>query len=245
MTHENKISRLAGLLYLIVVLTGIFSLAYVPSQITVHSDPLATISNMISSESLFRLGITSFMIEQVSFLLLPLVLFHLFRQINHTAAALMVALAVVSVPIALTSLAHRLDALSLLTDPDFSNTFTADQLHGLASLSLQAYSNGLLITSFFWGLWLLPFGYLVFKSGFLPRLFGILLMLGCLGYMVNVFGELLVPRYSETSISNYAGLPAAIGEIGTCLWLLLIGARRPKSSSNNHSAGDFPSTTHV
>ncbi len=231
MTHENKISRLAGLLYLIVVLTGIFSLAYVPSQISVHNDPLATISNIVSSESLFRLGIASFMIEQVAFLLLPLVLFRLFRQIDSTAAVLMVALAVVSVPIALISLSHRLDVVSLLTDPYLSQTFTSEQLHGSAKLSLNAYSNGLLITNLFWGLWLLPFGYLVFKSGFLPKFLGILLMFGCLGYMVNVFGELLVPSYADTSISKYAGLPAAAGEIGICLWLLLIGARRHKSSS--------------
>ena len=95
----------------------------------------------------------------------------------------------------------------------------------------KAYGNGLLVASLFWGLWLLPFGYLVVKSGYLPKLLGILLMLGCLGYMVNVFGELLVPRYSDTPVSSYARLPASVGEIGTCLWLLLIGARRPKNSA--------------
>lgn len=229
MTHENQISRLAGLLYLIVVVTGIFSLAYVPSQITVHEDPHATLSNIVAAEPLFRLGIASFLIEQVAFLLLPLVLFQLFRSINHHVAVLMVALAVVSVPIALVSLVNRIDALSLLTDPYFSRTLAPAQLQAAAKLSLDAYRNGLLVTSLFWGLWLLPFGYLVFKSGFLPKLLGILLMLGCLGYMVNVFGELLVPHYSNSFVSNYAGLPAAFGEIGTCLWLLLVGARRPKS----------------
>lgn len=209
MTDENKISRLAGLLYLIVVVTGIFSLAYVPSQITVPNDPQATANNIIASESLFRLGIASFMIKQVAFLLLPLVLFQLFRSINHSAALLMVALAVVSVPLALGSLVNRLDALSLLTNTYFGQTFTPEHLQATTKLSLVAYSNGLLVTNLFWGLWLLPFGYLVLKCGFLPKLLGILLMLGFLGYMVNVFGQLLVPHYSDTLISDYAGLPAA------------------------------------
>ena len=231
MTTENKISRLAGLLYLIVVITGIFSLAYVPSQITVAGDFQATASNIIASESLFRFGIASFMIMQVAFMLLPLVLFQLFRGVNHSAAAVMVALAVVSVPIGLASLANRLDALSLLTDPYFGQAFTPEHLHAAAKASLGAYRNGLLITNLFWGLWLLPFGYLVVKSGFLPKLLGLFLMLGFLGYMVNVFGELLVPHYADTLVSKYARLPASIGEIGTCLWLLLMGARRPKSSA--------------
>lgn len=231
MSEENTISRWAGLLYLVVVVTGLFSLVYVPSQITVADDPRATAANIVSSESLFRLGIASFMIKQVAFLLLPLVLFRLFRSVDHAASVLMVALAAVSVPIALVSLASRLDALSVLTDPYFGQAFTAEHLQATAKLSLNAYRNGLLVTSLFWGLWLLPFGYVVVKSGLLPKVLGIFLMMGCLGYMVNVFGELLVPRYSESLVSSYAGLPAAIGEIGTCLWLLLVGVRRPKTGA--------------
>jgi len=231
MTSENRISRLAGLLYLIVVVAGIFSLAYVPSQITVPGDTQATANNIVASAALFRFGIVSFMIMQVAFLLLPLVLFQLFRAVDHSAAVLMVALAVVSVPIGLVSLTNRLDALSLLADPYFSQAFVPEHLQAAVKISLQAYGNGLLVASLFWGLWLLPFGYLVVKSGFLPKLLGILLMLGCLGYMVNVLGELFVPRYADTPVSSYARLPASVGEIGTCLWLLLIGARRPKSSA--------------
>ncbi len=233
MTSENRISRLAGVLYLVVVVTGIFSLAYVPSQINVANDPAATAGNIVRFESLFRYGIASFLVEQVAFLLLPLVLYRLFRSTHHTAAVLMVALALAGIPIALVSVGHRLDALALLTDARFSQAFAPAQLQALAALSLEAYGNGLLVTRLFWGLWLLPFGYLVLKSGFLPKLLGVLLMLGCLGYMVNVFGELLVPDYFDTWIADYAGLPAAAGEIGTCLWLLLVGARRQKNLFSN------------
>jgi Domain of unknown function (DUF4386) len=227
MTAETKTSRLAGLLYLIVVVTGIFSLAYVPSQITVSGDPQTTVNNIMTSESLFRFGIASVMVKQVTFLLLPLVLFRLLRPVGEAAATFMVALAAVSVPIALVSLSSRLDALSLLIDARYATVWAPQQLQAEVLLALGQYRNGLLITKLFWGLWLLPFGYLVLKSGFLPKIFGILLMLGCLGYVVDVFGDLLVPGYADTAISRFVLLPASVGEIGTCLWLLIVGARHP------------------
>jgi hypothetical protein len=81
-----------------------------------------------------------------------------------------------------------------------------------------------------------PFGYLVFRSGFLPKILGILLMLGCVGYVVEVFGELLVPGYAESVVSRFVGKPAAVGEIGTCVWLLAIGARRPRPTAVQQAA---------
>jgi hypothetical protein len=74
-------------------------------------------------------------------------------------------------------------------------------------------------------LWLFPFGYLVFQSGFLPRTLGVFLMLGCLSYMIDLFGRLLFPGYAESTMQRFITKPAAIGEIGTCLWLLTVGTR--------------------
>lgn len=226
MTAEDRTSRLAGLLYLIVVLTGFFSLAYVPSQIPWSADPQTTLGNIMQSESLFRLGIASFLVNQVAFLLLPLVLFRLLRPTGQTAATIMVAFAVVSVPIALVSVSARLDALSLVTDARHATALRPEQLQAEVLLALGEYGNGILITMLFWGLWLFPFGYLAYKSGFLPRVLGILLMLGCVGYLIDVFCKLLLPGYADSVVADFARKPAALGEIGTCLWLLCIGTRR-------------------
>ena len=80
----------------------------------------------------------------------------------------------------------------------------------------------------FMGLWLLPFGYLVFKSDFLPKVFGILLIAGCFGYLIDFIGGAVLTNYADTSISNYVTLPATVGEIGICLWLLIIGVNESK-----------------
>jgi hypothetical protein len=227
MTNENKISRIAGALYLVVVLTGLFSLMYVPSQITVSGDPGATTNNIVAHNALFRAGIAAFLVEQVAFLLLPLVLFKLLRHVQESIAVLMVALAVVSVPIALMSLSNRLDALDILNG-SYSQALAPAQLQSLAMMSLGTYGNGLLVTTLFWGLWLLPFGYLVIRSRFLPRVLGVFLVLGGLGYMLQVFWQILMPNIS---FPDSVLLPAAVGEIGTCLWLLVVGVRRHEQNA--------------
>lgn len=223
---ETRISRVAGLVYLVVVVTGLFSLAYVPSRLAGPGGSQAAFQRIVSSEPLFRYGIASFLVNQVAFLVLPLVLFRLLRPVNRDVAVLMVPLAVVSVPISLASVVNELDVLSLLADSGYHSTIPPASLAAMAGQSLEAYHNGLLVSSLFWGLWLLPFGYLVLKSGFLPKILGIILMLGCLGYTIHVFGQLLVPRYSETLIADLALKPAAVGEIGSSLWLLLVGGRK-------------------
>ncbi len=235
----NKSARTSGMLYLIVVVTGIFSLIYVPSQLNVPGDALATVNNIMASATLFRLGIVSLMINQIAFLLLPFMLYQMLHYVSKNAAVLMVAFAVVSVPIAMVGIAYKLDVLSLLSGAGYLETFTTAQLHAKVMLSLSAYSNAILVTTIFWGLWLLPFGYLVFKSGFLPRILGVLLMLGCFGNLIDVFAGVLVPGHTASVISNFVTLPSGFGEIGICLWLLIMGAGRhaPGADQGVQAAG--------
>ncbi|MGH8075735.1 MAG: DUF4386 domain-containing protein [Lysobacter sp.] len=225
---SKPIARTAGLLYLIVVLTGLFSLAYVPSQINVPGDAFATVRNIAASESLFRLGIVAGLICYTAFLMLPFALYKLLSPVGKNAVVLMVVFVVVSVPISFVNLLNKLDVLSLMSGADYLQVYTTEQLHAQVMQSLDAYRNGMLVSKIFWGLWLLPFGYLVYKSGFLPRVFGILLMAGCFGYLMDFFGTALVAGYPESIIASYANLPGTFGEIGICLWLLIVGIREPK-----------------
>lgn len=228
MQSNKRTARIAGLLYLIVVLAGIFSLAYVPSQINAANDAAATVRNLVAREPLFRLGIVAGLVCYTAFLLLPLALYKLLSPYGRQLAVLMVAFAVASVPIAFVVTLNKFDVLSLLSGADYLQTFSAEELQARVMLSLDAYNDGLLVTQIFWGLWLLPFGYLVFKSGILPKALGILLMLGCFGYLINFTGRVLFPGYAESGVAGFVRLPASLGEIGICLWLLVMGAREPK-----------------
>ena len=229
MTEKNKTSRIAGIIYLGVVLTGLFSLLYVPSKLINYENAVLTFENITNSETFFRLGIASGLLCYTFFLFLPLVLYKLFKDTNENMAKLMVLLALISVPMYFINVQNELSALSIINNPNYLKGFTHEQVQSQVLFYIVQYDNGMRLIHVFSGLWLFPFGYLVYKSDFLPKFFGILLMLGCIGYLINFFGRLLIHDYSELGVSSYISLPASIGEIGICLWLLIIGAKEKKT----------------
>lgn len=225
MNLNKKTGRIAGLLYLIVVATGIFNLAYVPSKLIVQGNAATTFNNIVANETLFRLGILSGLICYTAFLLLPLVLYKLLNPVNKTYAVLMVVFAVVSIPISFINIGNKFSVLTLISKADFLKRLEVDKLQEQVLFYLHLYSNGNQIASIFWGLWLLPFGYLVYKSEFIPKILGVLLMFGCFGYLIDFIGGFLFPNYDKTIISTFITKPGSIGEIGICLWLLIIGTK--------------------
>jgi hypothetical protein len=228
-TVSNKTTaRIAGLLYLGVVLTGFFTLMYVPSKLIVSDNAALTYQNIVASESLFRLGIIGGLLCYTFFLFLPLLLYKLLKPVNENYAKIMVLLAVMSVPIFFLNVQNEFTVLSLINITNNHFGFSTEQIQSQIMLSLDQYDNGMRIVHIFSGLWLFPFGYLVFKSGFLPKILGILLMLGCFGYLINFVAHTLIPIYSKIGISSYISLPASLGEIGICLWLLIMGAKDRK-----------------
>lgn len=216
------LARGTGRLYLVVVITGIFSLGYVPAEVVVPGDGAATVARIAAAEGLFRLGIAAGFVCYLAFLLLPFAFHRLLGDAHPTAALLMVVFAVVSVPISLFNLTHKLEILRVV-----QGALPADQQGAAVLAALGRYGSGLQVAQLFWGLWLFPLGLLIWRSRRLPRLLGALLMLGCLGYLVNVFGTTLAAGYPDSTLAAYATRPAALGEIGTCLWLLIMGARNP------------------
>lgn len=225
-TASNKsTARLAGFLYLGVVLSGILPLAYIPSKLVIRNDPDATFQSIVSSEPLFRYGIASGAVCYLFFLLLPLALYKLFRPIHAVYAKLMVLLVAISVCMSFLNLQNQFTILSLLNGRNNLSGLTPNQVQSQVLFCLAQYNNGIQTVEVFWGLWLLPFGYLVFASRMLPRILGVLLMLGCFGYLIDFFGYAVLVGYSKTAVSSYLSWPGRVGEIGTCLWLLVIGAK--------------------
>lgn len=230
MAPNKATARIAGLLYLGVVLTGIFALLYVPSKLFAADSAPVIYEHIASSQTLLRLGIVGGLVCYTFFLFLPLVLYKLLKTVNETHARLMVLLAVLSVPVFFLNVQNEMSILSLVNGGNTRLGLSTEQIRSEVMLYLDQYNNGLRIVHIFSGLWLFPFGYLVYRSGFLPKFFGILLMLGCLGYLVNFLGNTLIPNYAQWGISSIISLPASIGEIGICLWLLAVGVRVNKTA---------------
>jgi len=218
MNSINKTARIAGALYLLLLPLGILGLIYVPSTIIVSGDVAATARNIMASESLFRFSIVSALMVQIVNIFVALTLYQVLKPVNKNMAGLMVIFILLGAPIAMLSEAFKFAVLPLLSGAEYLAVFTTDQLQTLASFFLDLHEYGVNIASIFWGLWLFPMGYLVFKSGFLPKILGILLIVGCFGYLADFFIVALFPNLNMT-ISQFT----FIGEVLLPLWLLIKG----------------------
>lgn len=230
---NKKTARIAGLLYLFVVLTGIFSLMYVPSKLIIWDDATTTFNNIVTQQALFRLGLLSGLMCYIFFLFLVLVLYRLLKPVHANYAKLMVLLAILSVPAYFINVQNQFTVLSLVNNTSLLNGFSTEQIKSMVMLYLEQYENGMRVVHIFSGLWLFPFGYLVFRSGFLPKFLGVLLMVGCFSYLINFTGNTIISNYSEIGIGRYISLPASLGEIGICLWLLIVGVKSEKETIEN------------
>jgi hypothetical protein len=223
MSSTKNHGRLVGLLYLLVSIPGFFALVYVPSKLIVHGNAGATASNITASETLFRIGIACNLATEILFMWVALALFDLLKNVDRRQAALMFGLIVVSVPIALLNELNSVAALILIRGADFLSVFDKPQREALAMLFLNLHSQGFVTAGIFWGLWLFPLGLLVYRSGFIPRILGILLMLNCVSYVVNSFTSVLAPRY-EDIVSRWMN-PLGFGEVIFMFWILIMGAK--------------------
>ena len=213
-----KTARVAGLLYLIIAIFGIFSMFYGPESLIVPGDAAATASNIMASESLYRLAFMGDLIGQVVFIFLVLLLYKLLKPLNKNLAVLMVVLVLVGIPIAMLNDLNQIAALLLSSGADYLTVFTADQLPAHVMLFLHLYEHGLRIAYIFWGLWLFPLGYLVFKSGFLPRILGVLLIIAGCGYLIDFVTYFLFPNFAVT-----IRMFTFWGELILAFWLLIKG----------------------
>jgi Domain of unknown function (DUF4386) len=221
MNSTKKAARVAGLLYVSMSLLGVFCLLYIPSRFIVWGDAAATANKILSSEFLFRIGIVTEVISFTGFIFVVGALYRLLRGVNKTHASLMVILILVSIPISLLNVLNEIAALILIRGADYLSVFTEPQRDSLAMMFLHLHGYGFDVAQILWGLWLVPFGVLVFKSGFLPRILGVLLIVACFGYLANSFVAFGVLPHV---VSRVVG-QLTICELPIILWLLIRGAK--------------------
>jgi hypothetical protein len=235
MDSPKKMARVAGLLYLLLVLIAPISLMYVPGKLIVRGNATTTANNILASQSLFRVGILSGLVSAVVFIFLGFALYRLLEGVNRKHASLMLILVLCQVPIAFLNEVNSLAALLMVRGSDSLSLFDTPQRDALAMLFLNLHGQGIIVSEIFWGLWLFPFGLLVFRSGFLPRILGIWLVLNGCAYLTMSFTGLLLPQYQKM-VSNIV-FPVLLGEMAIMLWLLIVGARpKPLAVSASASA---------
>jgi len=213
----NRTARAAGLLYLIIFCLGIFAELFIRQGLIVPADGAATVNNLVASEALFRLSLVSDLVRHSLLILLPLVLYRLLKSVNKNVALLMLVLALLGTLIAFVNELNYFAVLLLLNGADYLAALGAGQLNTQVMFFLDLHGYGGYLAQVL-SLWLLPLGYLVFKSGFLPKILGHLLMLGCLGYLIDAVSFFLFGSPIAT-----LSLLAFIGELLFALWLLIKG----------------------
>ena len=218
---QRKTARAAGLLYLLMTFLGVFSMMYVDAKLYVPGDTAATVTNILASESLFRLGVATSLVSIILFLLVADTLYKLLKSVDTDLARLMVVFVVVSIPVGLNF--YEFAPILLLKGSGYAAVFQPAQLQALAMTFLELQKQGGSIGQIFWGLWLFPLGLLVYKSNFIPKVFGILLIVGCCGYILNALTFLLFPDYKAiTYLGSFVGF---VAEILFIFWLLIKGIK--------------------
>jgi hypothetical protein len=225
MHPTDKAARIAGAVYLSMVLTAPFSLIYVPNKLIVRGDADATASNILTHETLFRLSILGDLVGHVIFICLGIALFRLLSNVSRNWALLMVGFVLVSAAVGFLNTLNNIAALILFHGGDFLGVFDTAQLNALGMLFIRLHSQGIFIDEIFWGVWLFPFGLLVFRSGFLPRFIGGWLIINCFGYVALSVIALFFQPYYNTAFKVLQ--PVLFGELAIMLWLLVKGAKAP------------------
>src|SRR5262245_16565704 len=228
-------ARRAGLLYLLMGLTAPIGLMVVPGRLIVRGDATTTLERIRASEWLFRVGITSELFHQAVAVFLVLALYRLFKPVSEGLARQLVALgALVSVPIMFVNTLNEIAVLVLIRGADFLSVFDRSQLDALAYLFLRLHGEGITVASIFWGLWLFPFALLVIRSGFIPRVLGLLLIVAGVGYLASAFASIVMPQLSPRV--DRVALILEMGEPPIILWLLIRGAREGRRHAEGAGA---------
>ncbi len=211
--NQSTIVRNLRILYPIWVIVGMFGIMYVPSVLIEFTDPERTVQNLTENDLLFRLGIAGRLISQLLFIIIPFLLYLLFKNIDKITSVLMLILALISIPAGMFSELINMNVMEHLDDSK-----TVIEL-------LELYNTGMQISMIFWGLWLFPLGWLVYKFGLFPKVTGICLFIAGFGYFLHSFLRIILPDFDELNMFFEI---LTFGELIFVLWFVAMGIKKAK-----------------
>lgn len=223
-TSPKRLARIAGVLYLLNGILGGFALLFVYANVYVPGDAATTAKNLVAHAALVNMGVVADLVQATIWVFLGLTLYRLLRHVNQEIASAMLVLVAIGAGIVMLNEVFGFESLRVATGAVDLGSLGAAGSNALALLLLDAQHYGLLIAQVFFGLWLVPLGYLAYRSGWFPRALGVALILGGACYLVDMLLAFLVPDL-DRAIHGYVTLPSAVAELSMVGYLLVIGVR--------------------
>jgi len=227
MNSPKKQARRAGILYILANLPAPFAIIYLPNLLIVPGNPTATADHVRASIGLIRAGMAVELLNATIIVFAALAFYRLFASTSARHARAMLVLILLAVPISLLNVLNYVAVLSFARG-GYLSVFDQQQLDALVLFFLRLHSVGYVIAGIFWGLWLLPFGILAMRSGFIPWLIGLFMLLAGIPYVLSALTTLVLPQYDF--ISTWLS-PLMAGELPMVVWLLVWGAKQPANEN--------------
>ena len=215
-------ARIGGLLYLLIIMAGMFAEVFVRNKLFVSGDATATANNIINSPFLWRIGISADLIMQICDLPVMLILYLLLKPVNKNIALLNLLFNMIQTAVLVANKLNLLNALFLLGDAEYLKTLDPNQLHSLSYLSIKLHEFGFGIGLIFFGIVCLLEGYLIYKSGYFPKTIGLLMQIAGVCYLTNSFALILFPKLAK-NLFPIILIPPLIAELSLCLWMIFKG----------------------
>jgi hypothetical protein len=224
-------ARFIGFLYLLVIILAGFSQGYVRGSLVVPNDAVATANNILAAEGLFRLGLVTDLIAFLIDAVISVLFYRWLKPFGKTLALVSSALRLLAHPaIGTLNLLNHYLAIQVLSGATYLSTFEPSQLQSLSLFFMDAHRSGYLIAGAFFGVHCFLLGLLLYRSGMIPKVFGLLMLLAAGGYLMETFGDFLFPG-NESRLALVVGFSAAVGEVGLTLYLLIVGTKRSYSNT--------------
>jgi len=226
MNENKRTARIAGICYLVLAIGAGYTWFYI-NKTFVPESAVLTVQNILATETQYVVTILFSIVGQIGFIFLALTLYRLFQSVNRTQARLMLTLVSISVAISFVNIIFQTGALVFLNRASYFTAFTTEQIYELTTMFLHLNIFGVYVVTVFWGLWLFPFAFLVYKSNFFPKIIAYLLVFSGICYVFASLSFIISPEV-HASFESYLSIPQALGEVTVLLWLLIKGVSTPK-----------------
>ena len=224
MSSPKRLARIAGVLYLLNGLAAGFAFGYVLTKVYAPGNAATTAANVAASSGLVRAGVVADLFQATEWVFLALTLYILLKHVHLGAARAMVVLVAVGAAITCLNDVSQFESVRVATDPSYAAALGSAGSNAMVQLLLETHHYGFLVAQIFFGLWLVPFGYLAYKSAMFPKALGLMLVVGGACYIVGLLAVFLIPDGGE-KINTTVTLPSAIAEVSMVLYLLVFGVR--------------------